>query len=897
MTKRLLIDAVHPEEIRVVLADESKLIEFEFESDHKKQIKSNIYLGKITRVEPSLQAAFVEYGGNKQGFLPFSEIHYDYFQIPTEDKIKIAKIIEAESNKADLDDEDDFIPNNVENIINSEPQNNSDVPPQNVAAEIIVDVQPIIEEPKIEPQENAKPERSENNFKKGGRFKRDRDRGGRDRDRNNRGGKFRRDRQFDESKWANYVPPFPFTEKDIPDLIRAEELAQIFEKEIYGENKFSESVGEVQAEIIEKNYEIINAEVEKSEAEKEFKPQIISEVVPQNEIAEIETQIISNIEEIPNLDDAELPNIAVDEEEGRESQSRHSFYRQYKIQEVIRRNQVVLVQVVKEERGNKGASLTTYLALAGRYCVFMPNTENGGGVSRRIASFSERRRIRTIVKSLEVDKGSSLIVRTAGMDKEEDDIKRDYFYLKNLWENIKKQTLESTAPALIYEESDIVKRSIRDLFKGDVEEVLIEGDASYNSAINFIELTSPHQKDQVKNYKGQIPLFQKFRIEERLDELFEREIKLESGGSIVITPTEALVSIDVNSGRATKERSVEDTAYKTNLEAAREIARQLRLRDLAGLVVIDFIDMREVRNRKAIERELKDALRSDRAKIQIGRISTFGLLEMSRQRISSSLIENSSECCPMCNGLGAVRSTESLALKLIRKIEGESGRKSIREIYVRLSSHLCSFIKANRIADIKKIEQTDNVKIFLEEDYLLLPNQFDVSPQKSGHRKPHQQNYKNNNYQENNKPNKPSGLTLEEFEANNPDNFSADSSNENQAPQASEFSEVERKQFDDEKDYSNQQPRNNFNKNRNRRRNRNRRNGRFDNRQNNNNNYQNIEYLPNNNSENSSSNQRNNRNNNVENFSNAQEIKENQNSNSDKPKSSKLLGLWKKITS
>ncbi|HCR86541.1 MAG TPA: ribonuclease E/G [Alphaproteobacteria bacterium] len=619
MTKRILVDAVHPEEVRVAVAEDSRLLEFEFETFEKKQIKNNIYLGKITRVEPSLQACFVEYGGNKQGFLPFSEIHFDYYQIPTEDKETLHKMIEAEQAQQ-----------------------------EKLEAE--------------REQQEAQREAQREEYKKR---------------------KELHEQQKRESyKRGRIEIPVGFSEADLPDLLKAEELAKQFTLEIMGEEYYNEK------------YAILRPIPE------------INEVVP--EVDEEEDEV-----------NAEESNI-----------SRMDFYKKYKIQEVIKRNQVVLVQVLKEERGNKGATLSTYMALAGRYCVFMPNTEKGGGVSRRISSFSERKRIREIIKSFEMPKGSSIIIRTAGMEREEDDIRKDFEYVNSLWNNIRQQTLKSSAPAIIYEESDIVKRSIRDLFKGDVSEVIIEGETAFKNAYNFMDLVAPNQKEMVKHYTGKIPVFQKFRIEERLDELYDHEVKLESGGSIVITPTEALVSIDVNSGRATKERSVEDTALKTNVEAAREISRQLRLRDLAGLIVIDFIDMRELRNKKTVERELKDALKNDRAKIQIGRISAFGLLEMSRQRLHSSLIESSSQACPMCRGVGVVRSTESLALKAIRAIEAESGKKSVGEIYLRASSVIANMIRNTRKRDIENIEKADNVKIILEEEISMLPNQYEISTEK-----------------------------------------------------------------------------------------------------------------------------------------------------------------------
>lgn len=643
MTKRILIDAVHPEEVRVAVADDTKLIEFDFESTQKKQIKSNIYLGKITRVEHSLQAAFVEYGGNRQGFLPFSEIHYDYYQIPVEDKQKLKAMLEEDSKKEEEELE-------------------------------------AIEEQQEKAEKEAKSSKSKQKKTKPSAKK----------------GEAR------GKKKDAIVLPEGLSKEDKAALIKAEELAKEFALELMGE------------EYVEETFEKKPGKKPENKAKKGRNKKEEKEEKP-----EIEEKISEAIEE-----DDDKPVIELQNDSPVKS---GNFYKKYKIQEVIKRNQVVLVQVVKEERGNKGASLTTYLALAGRYCVFMPNTEKGGGVSRRISNFSERKRIRKIVKSMDVPKGNSVIVRTAGMEKEEDDIKADFLYLKETWDGIRNQTLESTAPALVYEESDIIRRTIRDSFKGDIAEVVIEGKESYKSAVNFMEASSSEQINNVKLHDGGTPIFHKYKIEEKLDQLYEPSVKLSSGGSIVITPTEALVSVDVNSGKATKERSIEDTAVKTNIEAAQEIARQLRLRDLAGLVVIDFIDMRELKNRKTVERELKEALKSDRAKIQIGRISTFGLLEMSRQRMHSSLMESVSECCSMCKGIGVIRSQKSLSMKAIRNVASEAVKKTVKEIRIYASPEIANEIRSELMDEIDEIEKDHEVKILVEEDFQMFPNQFEIT--------------------------------------------------------------------------------------------------------------------------------------------------------------------------
>ncbi len=689
MTKRILVDAVHPEEIRVAVADESRLIEFDFESVEKKQIKSNIYLGKITRVEPSLQAAFVEYGGNRQGFLPFSEIHFDYFQIPIEDKEKLQKTLESERKREDQRQLDMEARENA--------RENSGEPARETSRDN--DEESGGDNDREIPRDNDREPVRE----RGREFNRERGRGNSRRNSKEAVPEQKYVRRRDQNKRdykreePEFVIPAPFTKRDLQDLLRAEELAKQFTREIMGEDYYNEKYAVAVPAIAEAEPVAVEAEP----------------VLVEAELVEAEP--------------LEMEESSVPEER---QLSRMEFYKQYKIQEVIKRNQIVLIQIVKEERGSKGASLTTYLALAGRYCVFMPNTDKGGGVSRRISNFGERRRIRDVIKQLSTPVGTSVIIRTAGMERDLDDIKKDYDYLLSVWDNIRKQTLESTAPSLIYEESDIVKRSLRDMLKGDVSEVLIEGEETFKSAHRFMEIIGPNQLSMLKHYTGDIPVFQKYKIEDRLDELYDTEVKLSSGGSIVITPTEALVSIDVNSGKATKERNVEDTALKTNIEAAREIARQLKLRDLAGLIVIDFIDMREMRNRKSVERELRDALRVDRAKIQLGRISAFGLLEMSRQRLRSSINESSSGKCPMCHGIGVVRTNDSLTLKALRAIEAESGRKSVKEIYLRASHAIAHNMQAQRKKEIEQIEKNDGVKVIIEVDTALLPNQFEISTQK-----------------------------------------------------------------------------------------------------------------------------------------------------------------------
>jgi ribonuclease E len=562
MTKRMLIDALHSEETRVVIADDRQILDFDFVSATKKQLKGNIYLAKITRVEPSLQAAFVEYGGNKQGFLPFSEIHPDYYQIPTSDRQKLMEEAEQET--------DDEAAENRE-AGEGEPSE----PTSNTASS-------------EEISEQA------------------------------------------EATTPSYLSePVPEQAADIVDLPSDE---PVLEQPV----ETAQPVDPLFAEAPEAA----------AGAEGEAKP------------AEEGMETLQN------------------DEEAIRSRPKRNYAKRYRIQEVIRRGQIVLIQVIKEERGNKGASLTTFLSLAGRYCVLMPNSPKDGGISRKIASPEDRKRLKQMTAEFKFAKGMSVIIRTAGMGRTHAEIKRDYDYLVKLWNNIRELTLQSNAPALIYEESDIIKRSIRDQYTNDIDELIVEGDEGFEAAKAFMQLLLPSHTPKIKSYEGTTPIFYAYGVEDQLLAMHDPVVKLRSGGYIVINPTEALISIDVNSGRATGERNIEETASKTNMEAAAEVARQLRLRDLAGLIVIDFIDMLESRNRRNVERALKDALKADRAKIQLGRISPFGLLEMSRQRLRPSISETNMVQCPHCAGRGVIRSNESMSIQIIRALEKEAASGS-----------------------------------------------------------------------------------------------------------------------------------------------------------------------------------------------------------------------------
>jgi ribonuclease E len=556
MAKRMLIDAAHPEETRVVVLSGHRLDEFDFETSTKKQIKGNIYLAKVTRVEPSLQAAFVEYGGNRHGFLAFNEIHPDYYRIPVGDRraqeardARHRELVEDARRAEAADGGEDRLDDAAE-----EPHDEPETPDQ------------ISAPPEFGPEAAAPLAAAPSPD------------------------------VLYESGSATAEPPAEEVEGETGSLpFSFEREGAAPEGESGSDQIAGEAAGEHEAD---------------------------HEEAPPPPVETIETVGGDEIEEAPR--------------------PRARPFRHYKIQEVIKRRQIMLVQVTKEERGNKGAALTTFLSLAGRYCVLMPNTPRGGGVSRKITNATDRRRLKDLMSDLDVPEGMGVIVRTAGSERSKTEIKRDFEYLLRLWDEIRELTLKSTAPALIYEEGNLIKRSIRDLYTRDLEEVIIDGEEGYRTAKAFMKMLMPSHAKRIKLYSDpNVPLFHRFQVETQIDAIHSPVVQLRSGGYIVINPTEALVSIDVNSGRSTRERNIEETALKTNLEASEEIARQLRLRDLAGLIVIDFIDMEEHRNQSAVERKLKDAMRHDRARIQLGRISPFGLLEMSRQRLRPSLIEAS----------------------------------------------------------------------------------------------------------------------------------------------------------------------------------------------------------------------------------------------------------------
>src|SRR5512139_1726123 len=552
MSTRMLIDARHPEETRVAVATGNRIEEFDFESAEHKQLKGNIYLAKVTRVEPSLQAAFVDYGGNRHGFLAFSEIHPDYYQIPKEDR---EALLREEAEHA-------------------------------------------AEEAALRAAEDGDDGQGDN----------DRDSGG-------------------VEEVPDHAAPDEDDEEGAP--------AEAEEQDTASEDSAAETL----------------------------------------------------------------------------RKKRQALRRRYKIQDVIRRRQVLLVQVVKEERGNKGAALTTYLSLAGRYCVLMPNTSHGGGISRKISNGADRKRLKVIMSELNLPSTMGCIVRTAGLSRTKTEIKRDFDYLARLWDEIRERTLKSTAPWLIHSDSDLIKRAIRDIYNRDIEEVIVEGEAGYRAARDFMKLLMPSHAKRVKQYADPVPLFQRYGAEDQLSAMYDPVVQLKSGGYIVINPPEALVSIDINSGRSTKEHGIEATALNTNLEAAREIARQLRLRDMAGLVVIDFIDMEYGSNVRKVEKAMKDALKNDRARIQVGRISSFGLMEMSRQRLRTGVLEATTVSCPHCDGSGLVRTASSAGLSALRMIEEEAakGRGSVISLFA--SQEAAIYVLNTKRADLAEIEERYGVGV------------------------------------------------------------------------------------------------------------------------------------------------------------------------------------------
>lgn len=620
----MLIDATHAEETRVVVVEGNKVDEFDFESLNKRQLSGNIYLAKVTRVEPSLQAAFIDYGGNRHGFLAFAEIHPDYYQIPVADRE--ALLAEEEAYTKSL--------------------------------------------------EEAEKEKSK---------------------------KSRIRKRKTKSVAIETSGDATIASDVIENLGTESSLVEVLDTSNAGNKIIAES---------ESNEEALSGESHGNSVQNNTEEPTLD--ISNDITNEIETLEENNIDE--------------------DIQPRKPRPRRYKIQEVIKVRQILLIQVVKEERGNKGAALTTYLSLAGRYCVLMPNTARGGGISRKITNIQDRKNIKEITNELEIAPGAGLIVRTAGAKRNRDDILRDYEYLMRQWSQIRDLTLESIAPTQIYAEGDIIKRSIRDLYNSEIDEIIVDGERGFAAAKAYMTMLMPTHIDRVKEYKDKMPLFAKHQVENYLGSMFNPTVQLKSGGYIVIGVTEALVAIDVNSGKATKETSIEKTALKTNLEAAEEVARQLRLRDLAGLIVIDFIDMEERRNNIAVEKRIKDKLKTDRARIQVGRISGFGLMEMSRQRLRPGMIEATTKECPHCLGTGLVRSDDSQALSILREIEDEAVKKRSKEICATVPVGIANYLMNHKRDNIILIESQYGISIIIEASSTMIGTEYNLDKRKNSSR-------------------------------------------------------------------------------------------------------------------------------------------------------------------
>ncbi|MDU9006814.1 Rne/Rng family ribonuclease [Sedimentitalea todarodis] len=656
MAKKMLIDATHAEETRVVVVDGNKVEEFDFESENKRQLAGNIYLAKVTRVEPSLQAAFVDYGGNRHGFLAFSEIHPDYYQIPVADREALMEEERAYAEAMKARDE----------------------------------------------EEESKPTRSR-----------------------------RSSRSRSRTKAAETVSEDAKTSKEVESEINGMETIDLTEDDAPEAADVETPEGTSPMELVAET-PVEEPEPDASDDDTSDDDDVVEELEADD--TDSDDDELTSKGNDPAAKDDSIESVADDDDVEDIRPPRKPRPRRYKIQEVIKVRQILLVQVVKEERGNKGAALTTYLSLAGRYCVLMPNTARGGGISRKITNAADRKKLKEIASEIEVPKGAGLIVRTAGAKRTKTEIKRDYDYLKRLWEQIRELTLKSIAPAKIYEEGDLIKRSIRDLYNRDIDEVFVEGERGYRIAKDFMKMIMPSHAKNVKQYSEQMPLFARHQVESYLGAMFNPTVQLKSGGYIVIGVTEALVAIDVNSGRATKEGSIEDTATKTNLEAAEEVARQLRLRDLAGLIVIDFIDMDERKNNAAVEKKIKDKLKSDRARIQVGRISGFGLLEMSRQRLRPGMIEATTQPCAICHGTGLIRSDDNMALSILRQIEEEGVRRRSREVLVKCPVNIANFLMNQKREHVAQIEMRYGLSVRIEGDPHLVSPDFAIEKFKTASR-------------------------------------------------------------------------------------------------------------------------------------------------------------------
>jgi len=714
MANKMLIDASHPEETRVVVLRGNRVQEFDFEAADKKPLRGNIYLAKVTRVEPSLQAAFVDYGGNRHGFLAFAEIHPDYYQIPVADR---QALLEEESRAhREHEEEEHHRPHGGGGRRRSRRRQHEGAEKRAPADEAVVS-EPVDVEALIEAAQEH--EAADEGAPQGEAVAAEAEAEG---------------ASFDAAPEASAEEAAP---TDVE--VEAEEIAEDSHHTIsvdpagFGSveegspEEFFDEAPAPDHELKARRQDERDEEREREEAgegqefgegDENDEGEGEGEGEGEEEAVEARAPRESHDEDHEDDDHDEEEHVehiggdAMDEAPFRVARPR----RQYKIQEVIKRRQVLLVQVVKEERGNKGAALTTYLSLAGRYSVLMPNTARGGGISRKITDGADRKRLKEIVHDLEVPEGMGVILRTAGATRTKAEVKRDFEYLLRLWESVRELTLRSSAPTLVYEEGSLIKRAIRDLYGRDVEEIVVSGDDAYREAKDFMRMLMPSHAKNVKQHREPVPIFAEAGVEAQLDAMFSNHVTLKSGGYLVINQTEALVAIDVNSGRSTREHNIEDTALRTNLEAADEVARQLRLRDLAGLIVVDFIDMEESRNNRAVERRLKDALKNDRARIQVGRISHFGLLEMSRQRIRAGVVEGSTVQCPHCLGAGHVRSTASIALHVLRVLEEALLKSAAHDVTLRTRAVVALYILNQKRAHLQALENRFGVHITVAAD-------------------------------------------------------------------------------------------------------------------------------------------------------------------------------------
>ncbi len=757
MSRRMLIDASHPEETRVVVVQDGRVEEFDYENPNKVQLKGNIYLAKVSRVEPSLQAAFVDYGGNRHGFLPFTEIHPDYYRIPIADRQ--ALLAEEAALGGDMDEDEEASSKGKSKgrtrrggktsrgrTAKVAKRSSDEEASDEQTAETVADDQPETAaddaaEAAATPETSDVHEGEEND---------------RTADSEDRGAEAAGDEDIAEdvddeapeepegsdSSSGSAVPAI-IDDEDFKVSAEPDEFAAPTDDapadDTYSDDAHSDDGGALEAASEP-------AAAEEGSGGESRRPSRSSGTRRSTRRRSTRSKRESagrdassrrrNTTREPASEDGDVEEFdsedSVDTLSGDETEEfrrrRASLLRRYKIQEVIKRRQVLLVQITKEERGNKGAAQTSYLSLAGRYCVLMPNSGKGGGISRKITNPKDRRRLKEILSELEIPEVMSVIVRTAGAQRTKAEIRRDYEYLMRLWDEIRTKTFESTAPALIHEEGNLIKRSIRDLYARDMEEVLVEGEAGYKLAKDFMKTLMPSHARKVKLYSDEkVPLFHKFGVEDQLDAMHEAQVELKSGGYIVIHPTEALVSIDVNSGRATKERHIEETALRTNLEAADEVARQLRLRDLAGLIVIDFIDMEDPRHNREVERRLKEAMKGDRARIQLGRISPFGLLEMSRQRMRPSIYETASSTCSTCHGTGFIRSPESSSLQVLRALTDEAIKGGDGHAEIKVPSQVALFLLNEKRRHLLSVEDRFGLGVTIRADDSLPPSDYNLT--------------------------------------------------------------------------------------------------------------------------------------------------------------------------